>query len=459
MMIQRFASPFLAASLLLAPLPAAAQLFGPNEEQRANEARQNADIDALGRQAQQTSDRIQQLEDRVRSLTSSLSQATGTNEELAHQIRQQNQKIDEMQRDFAYRLCTLSAQQLGAADSMNCAAAGTASAVPQQSFAPQAMRPGDPLPPIDAGGGDFASAPSAPGPGRPPGTLGTLPASSLNGSMAGPGNASQYDAAMNLMSRAQYAEAAAAFRAYADGNPGDTDLTPQAVTSALSRFMKEFPNNKAFHALLRYSLAPKKAIVVHRLSQALFDELMRDIRFRYIQAQVHAGEMVGALAAQSIGEQTTQLTLNTFHSAGTAKANATSGVPRIEELLSASSNPKRPSNTIYLQTPTMSSAIDKMKEIQKTTLRDIAKSVRIFYDPYPLAATTVMEEDRDMLARYEAFSTDPDGSCGSPWILRLEMDKGRVEWVVFNPRGTPLKTDSFETDEPFAYVPASDTLP
>jgi hypothetical protein len=44
-------------------------------------------------------------------------------------------------------------------------------------------------------------------------------------------------------------------------------------------------------------------------------------------------------------------------------------------------------------------------------------------------------------------------------ILRLEMDKGRVEWVVFNPRGTPLKTDSFETDEPFAYVPASDTLP
>ena len=202
-----------------------------------------------------------------------------------------------------------------------------------------------------------------------------------------------------------------------------TDLTPQAVTSAITRFVKEFPNNRAFHALLRFYLAPKKAIVVHRLSQALFDELMRDIRFRYIQAQVHPGEMVGALAAQSIGEPTTQLTLNTFHSAGTAKANATSGVPRIEELLSASSNPKRPSNTIYLQNPSMSSAIDKMKEIQKTTLRDIAKSVRIFYDPYPLAATTVMDEDREMLMRYEAFSTDEDGSCRSPWILRLEMDE------------------------------------
>jgi len=272
MMIQRFASPFLAASLLLAPLPAAAQLFGPNEEQRANEARQNADIDALGRQAQQTSDRIQQLEDRVRSLTSSLTQATGTNEELAHQIRQQNQKIDEMQRDFAYRLCTLSAQQLGAADSMNCAAAGTASAVPQQSFAPQSMRPGGPLPPIDAGGGDFASAPSAPGPGRPPGTLGTLPASSLNGSMAGPGNASQYDAAMNLMSRAQYAEAAAAFRAYADGNPGDTDLTPQAVywIGNMAFAQRDYPTAQRSFAevIKKYPKSPRAGDAMLKLAQS-----------------------------------------------------------------------------------------------------------------------------------------------------------------------------------------------
>ena len=44
-------------------------------------------------------------------------------------------------------------------------------------------------------------------------------------------------------------------------------------------------------------------------------------------------------------------------------------------------------------------------------------------------------------------------------ILRLEMDKGRVEWVVFNPRGTSLETDSLKTDERFTYIPASETLP
>jgi DNA-directed RNA polymerase II subunit RPB1 len=205
-----------------------------------------------------------------------------------------------------------------------------------------------------------------------------------------------------------------------------TDLTPKYVVSSIGRFVAEFSNNRVFHILLRYYLAPKKSIVIHRFSQALFDELMRDIRFRYIQSQVHAGEMVGALAAQSIGEPTTQLTLNTFHSAGTAKANATSGVPRIEELLSASSNPKRPSNTVYLEPQLMESqdaAVIKMKEIQKTTLRDITNSVRIFYDPYPLAASTVIDEDREMLQRYEEFSCDGDGTPTSPWILRLEMNE------------------------------------
>ncbi len=205
-----------------------------------------------------------------------------------------------------------------------------------------------------------------------------------------------------------------------------TDLTPDYVVASIARFVNEFPVNRVFHCLLRFYLAPKKAIVVHRLSKELFDELMRDIRFRYIKAQVHSGEMVGALAAQSIGEPTTQLTLNTFHSAGTAKANATSGVPRIEELLSASSNPKRPGNTVYMKPELQSSqneAIALMKKIQKTTLRDITKKVKIFYDPYPLSKSTVLDEDRELLTRYEEFSLTEDGTCGSRWILRLELDE------------------------------------
>jgi DNA-directed RNA polymerase II subunit RPB1 len=222
-------------------------------------------------------------------------------------------------------------------------------------------------------------------------------------------------------------------RSYSNGYATKTDLTPAHVVEAIGGFIAEFPNNKLFHALLRFNLAPKKAILVHRLTEVLFNELMADIRFRYLKAQVHAGEMVGALSAQSIGEPTTQLTLNTFHSAGTAKANATSGVPRIEELLSASPNPKRPGNTAYFQgIVSQNDAIAMMKRVQRTTLRDITKSVRIYYDPYPLSAGSVVEEDRDTLELYRQFSLENETDCSSNWIMRLELND--VEMYARNVR-------------------------
>lgn len=239
----RFLASILAASVVLAPMAASAQLFGPSDEEKAAEAAQDQGIKDLQNTTQQQDARIKSLEDKVQALTDSLSQLTGTNEELNHQIAQQNEKIDRMQKDFAYRLCQLSAQQLGAGDSINCAAGGTPSA--NAGPVPGGMTPGQALAPIgtpSVDGGAVASATPPPadsgaaGPGRPPGVLGTLPMGSgpapapSTGAAVGPAsNPAQYDQAMNLMKRAQYDEAAAAFRSYADANAGDTDLAPQAI--------------------------------------------------------------------------------------------------------------------------------------------------------------------------------------------------------------------------------------
>lgn len=65
--------------------------------------------------------------------------------------------------------------------------------------------------------------------------------------------------------------------------------------------------------------------------------------------QVHPGEMVGALAAQSLGEPATQMTLNTFHYAGVSAKNVTLGVPRLKEIINVSKRPKTPSLTIFLR--------------------------------------------------------------------------------------------------------------
>jgi len=281
-MIQRFAASLLVLGLALGPLPASAQLFGPSDEEKAREAAQDSGIQTLQGTTQQQDGRIRELEDRVRTLTESLSRATGANEELSHQIQLQNDKLDKMEKDFAYRLCTLSAQQLGAGDSMNCAAAGTASAA-QQAYAPPpgAMRPGEALPPI--GAADNGSAVQ----GRPPGILGTLPAGTgITASAVPPapppqpqsqppspgGGAAQYDQAMNLMGRAQYSEASAAFRAYADANPDDTDLSPQAIywVGNISFIRQDYaPAARAFAEVIKkYPKSPRAPDAMLKLAQS-----------------------------------------------------------------------------------------------------------------------------------------------------------------------------------------------
>ena len=76
-----------------------------------------------------------------------------------------------------------------------------------------------------------------------------------------------------------------------------------------------------------------------RMSQ-LYQRLMliETVKLVYKRAIVTPGEVVGLVAAQSIGETSTQMTLNTFHFAGvSSKSNVTRGVPRIDEILSISS--------------------------------------------------------------------------------------------------------------------------
>ncbi len=66
------------------------------------------------------------------------------------------------------------------------------------------------------------------------------------------------------------------------------------------------------------------------------------------QAVAFPGEMIGTVAAQSIGEPTTQMTLNTFHFAGVSAKNVTLGVPRLIEIINIAKNIKTPSLSVHL---------------------------------------------------------------------------------------------------------------
>jgi DNA-directed RNA polymerase III subunit RPC1 len=95
-----------------------------------------------------------------------------------------------------------------------------------------------------------------------------------------------------------------------------------------------------------------------------------------------AGEAVGAIAAQSIGEPGTQMTLKTFHFAGVASMNVTLGVPRIKEIINATKEISTPiiSAKLVNERDLISARIVKGR-IEKTLLGGIASYIKEVYTP------------------------------------------------------------------------------
>ena len=145
--------------------------------------------------------------------------------------------------------------------------------------------------------------------------------------------------------------------------------------------------------------------------------------------------MVGALAAQSIGEPATQMTLNTFHFAGvSAKSNVTRGIPRLKEkLIHVSKNIKSPSNVLYIKSEYKNdrNKVNYIKnQMEYTILKDVVLSSKIYYDPGNSNYESVVTEDNDMLKIYKEFDKITNESIDSvlPWIIRIEFDKEYYDW-------------------------------
>jgi DNA-directed RNA polymerase II subunit RPB1 len=211
------------------------------------------------------------------------------------------------------------------------------------------------------------------------------------------------------------------------------DITPLEVFQLTDLYFEKFialgaysPNN-LFKVLYEFNLSPKELLLANHMNKSAITLLLENIVLHYKQSLLNPGEMVGIIAAQSIGEPTTQMTLNTFHFAGvSSKSNVTLGVPRIEEILSLSANIKRPSDTIYLKEFEQLNDI-RAKEIltmiEYTTLIDITSSASIIYD-------NAVSEDKELIQMCMDVDAILDGCTVSDkvpspevkWVIRLELD-------------------------------------
>jgi len=228
-----------------------------------------------------------------------------------------------------------------------------------------------------------------------------------------------------------------------------TVTAQEALTSQETILSRTHAHNRLWAALVRYHLAPLtlKKLGFTTVSLGILTE---QIVLRHWKAWVEPGQPVGVIAAQSIGEPATQMTLNTFHLAGVAaKSNMTRGVPRLKELLKATKNPKAVELTIPLRNDLRTKKEEARRvaqELEFTLLQDLVTTARIYYDPRD--TQSLIADDHDWLAYMAAYETTlaagnvvqhndglaagaaqaqpTEGDTKSPWILRFELDRDRM---------------------------------
>lgn len=109
-------------------------------------------------------------------------------------------------------------------------------------------------------------------------------------------------------------------------------------------------------------------------------ELLKKAEEKYQDMLINPGEAIGIIAAQSLGEPGTQLTLRTFHFVGVAELNVTTGLPRIIEILDAKKTVKNKAMIIYLKSPHNKDkkiANDIAHRIRQVTMEEVSDEFTI----------------------------------------------------------------------------------
>lgn len=131
------------------------------------------------------------------------------------------------------------------------------------------------------------------------------------------------------------------------------------------------------------------------ISDKKLQTILEQVYEEYLYTQEEAGDAVGIVAAESIGEPSTQMILRTFHFAGVSEMQVTSGLPRIIELFDARKTIKTPSMDIYLKEP-----YSQGKDIKAVAQRILETTVSDYVNSFALdikGPQIVLDIDHDAL--------------------------------------------------------------
>lgn len=118
------------------------------------------------------------------------------------------------------------------------------------------------------------------------------------------------------------------------------DPLPEPYKASLNTYLETKAQYPLFKKVSQVARWAKNGVLAEKLAEKRTESIQyyRDVMTelttrRRVRAYCDPGEPVGLLAAQAAGEPSTQMTLNTFHSAGSTVTHVTEGIPRLRELL------------------------------------------------------------------------------------------------------------------------------
>jgi len=168
----------------------------------------------------------------------------------------------------------------------------------------------------------------------------------------------------------------------------------------------------------------KASLKAVKVSKKQLDEIIGQTREAYEHAKVENCEAVGMVAAQSIGEPGTQMTMRTFHYAGVAEIDVTLGLPRLIEIVDARREPSTPMMTIHLS-PEISGSRDTVRklawELEETTVSDIGLIATNLND-----MTIIIDLNEKQLLQRSMTIDEVMGKIGDVTGLKIDVSDNRL---------------------------------
>lgn len=154
-------------------------------------------------------------------------------------------------------------------------------------------------------------------------------------------------------------------------------------------------------------------------------EILEKVRHFYKMSMYDPEEAVGVVTAQSLSEPATQMTMRTYHFAGTAGIQVTLGLPRLAEIFDAKKEPETPSMTIYLmhEHNTEEKAIEIAKKIKEVKLKDFVLSDVI--DLINLTVSCHLD-----IEKLKKFDLDPKELTKHIKLKNVDVDSKGRELIV-----------------------------